>query len=320
MSIGAVVEPDGSLSEMEITPSTVMPTHRLSYHQADELLLSAEDNGAKLEIMALHNAAKRRSSYRDRNGAVSIDLPECNVHVTQLEGAEEEPIILVEPELTNSPSGSLVTEMMVMAGEVVGNFCNDNRIPVPYRCQADVVLPSQEDLANIPPGPCHEVAKRRRMTRSSTSTDAAGRHSGLGLEAYVQFTSPIRRYGDLLAHWQVKAFLRGSPCPYNAEELAGMLDSVQSQMQQVHKVDREIRNYWLSVYFQQRMGETWDATFLCWARQDVGMAQLLIESLGLEVVQRLDRPVSPGQMLRMQCTEVNLRQCTFKLEECKGTL
>ena len=53
--------------------------------------------GDKCDVCLLfaQNAAKRRSSYRDRNGAVSIDLPECNVHVTQLEGAEEEPIILV---------------------------------------------------------------------------------------------------------------------------------------------------------------------------------------------------------------------------------
>ena len=44
--------------------------------------------------------------------------------------------------------------------------------------------------------------------RSTLSTDGPASHAGLGLEAYVQSTSPIRRYSDLVAHWQVKAALR----------------------------------------------------------------------------------------------------------------
>ena len=45
---------------------------------------------------------------------------------------------------------------------------------------------------------------RSRMTRGVVHTDAPVPHAGLGLDAYVQVTSPIRRYNDLLAHWQLK--------------------------------------------------------------------------------------------------------------------
>ena len=45
----------------------------------------------------------------------------------------------------------------------------------------------------VPPGPCQAVMLRQRMTRSQTLTHAPLRHAGLGLDAYVQFTSPIRR-------------------------------------------------------------------------------------------------------------------------------
>lgn len=48
-----------------------------------------------------------------------------------------------------------------------------------------------------------QVAVRNRMTRSIMSTAAGTPHAALGLPAYVQFTSPIRRYTDLLAHYQV---------------------------------------------------------------------------------------------------------------------
>ena len=45
----------------------------------------------------------------------------------------------------------------------------------------------------MPPGPCQAVLLRMRMTRSVMATAVPLRHAGLGLEAYVQFTSPIRR-------------------------------------------------------------------------------------------------------------------------------
>ena len=77
-------------------------------------------------------------------------------------------------------------------------------LPLPYRSQAKVVLPSEEELAAVPEGPCRSVLLRSRMLRSLCATDEAQPHHGLGLPGYVQVTSPIRRYTDLLAHWQLK--------------------------------------------------------------------------------------------------------------------
>src|SRR5213080_839943 len=83
-------------------------------------------------------------------------------------------------------------------------------LALPYRGQAVPVLPTEEEMAGIPEGVCRAIAVRNRMTRSVVSTDpATARHAALGLPAYVQFTSPIRRYADLLAHYQVCA---KSPC------------------------------------------------------------------------------------------------------------
>ena len=64
-----------------------------------------------------------------------------------------------------------------------------------------------------------EMAKRSRMTAAHTGASPR-RHASLGLDAYCQFTSPIRRYGDVLAHRQLKAFLRGDPPPMDEAEMA----------------------------------------------------------------------------------------------------
>ena len=68
------------------------------------------------------------------------------------------------------------------------------QVPLPYRSQAKPVLPSDSELHSIPEGPCRAAAIRSRMTRGLVSASNVMKHSGLGLNAYVQTTSPIRRY------------------------------------------------------------------------------------------------------------------------------
>eukprot|EP00951_Prasinocladus_malaysianus_P026063 scaffold230201_cov45-Prasinocladus_malaysianus.AAC.1 len=252
MSISVVLNEDGSMDDVQVMPSTVNPLYRLTYHETDDLLRDVTSE-EEPELFALHNAALLRSQYRKRNGAVSIDLPDCKVVATFPDGVRSMPEVTVMPDRQeSSPSQVLVTEMMVLAGEAMARFCSEHKIPAPYRGQADPVLPSEDELNELPPGPCRAMALRRRMTRSVTATGSPGRHAGLGLDGYVQFTSPIRRYGDLLAHFQVKAFLRGEEPPYDPKELASIMSRVASQQQDINRLDRECRNYWLAVYFSQQ--------------------------------------------------------------------
>lgn len=81
---------------------------------------------------------------------------------------------------------------------------NEAGLALPYRGQAKAVLPPEEELAAVPEGACRDVLIRSRMVRGVCSTHAAVPHAGLGLPGYVQVTSPIRRYTDLVAHWQLK--------------------------------------------------------------------------------------------------------------------
>jgi exoribonuclease R len=60
-----------------------------------------------------------------------------------------------------------------------------------------------EEVQTIPEGPCRAIALRRFLGRAGMSFMKPMSHGGLGIPGYVQFTSPIRRYGDLLAHYQV---------------------------------------------------------------------------------------------------------------------
>uniref|UniRef100_A0A061RI81 Exoribonuclease II n=1 Tax=Tetraselmis sp. GSL018 TaxID=582737 RepID=A0A061RI81_9CHLO len=315
MSIGVVLDDSGAIEDVRVTPSIVRPAFRLSYYEADDLLrmVSADEEP---ELVALHEAARQRAQYREENGAISFSVPDCKVHVEFHDGCLDRPDIQVGPDgMDDSPSNITVKEMMVMAGEAVAMFCSMNNIHVPFRQQAAPVLPDDEEMFALPPGPCRAVALRRRMTRSTISVGPPGRHAGLGLDGYVQFTSPIRRYGDLLAHWQVKAFLRGEAPPFQPRELAEIMARVGLQMQDIGKLDRDVRNHWLAAFFQQRMDQTWSGLLMAWSRQEAGQAQVLIESLGLEIVQPVTRPAMPGEVLRLRCTEADIVRGTFRLEE-----
>jgi hypothetical protein len=77
-------------------------------------------------------------------------------------------------------------------GEAVGKLGEQHGIPLPYRGQEAPTLPDPATLATLPTVEARAFALKRRMTRS-TCTSSALPHASLGLQAYVQFTSPIRR-------------------------------------------------------------------------------------------------------------------------------
>ncbi|KAL4859933.1 putative ribonuclease [Chlorella vulgaris] len=326
VSVGMQLGADGELllDSVEVVPSRVAPARRLTYNDVDEMLAVCEqaDEQDLFELAAL---AALRQSYRMSCGAVEICMPESSLRV---QGAErEDPDVCLEQEdQYASPARMLVSEMMILAGEAVGELGRRLAVPLPYRGQAQPVLPDEEELAAVPPGPCQAILLRNRMTRSVTMTQLPVPHAGLGLAAYVQFTSPIRRqghtapawYGDLLAHWQLKAVLRGEQAPCDADQLTDIVEEVGSTVQRVQKLEREVEAYWVAEYFRQATksdaAATWDAMFLCWIRQDVGLGRVLLGGLGLETVMRINQPMQAGERLYVRCIHTDVRQGMYRLE------
>ena len=62
-----------------------------------------------------------------------------------------------------SPSRQLVAEMMILAGEIAGRYCQEHEIPVPFRGQPQPELPPDEELILLPAGPVRSCALLRVM-------------------------------------------------------------------------------------------------------------------------------------------------------------
>ncbi len=284
LSFGVVLDEDGGVLDYSIHPTLVKPTYRLTYDDVDEMLQLGIE--AEKEISQLAYWSKTRHQWRTTQGSINIKMPES---VIKVKDDDEITIELID----NSQSRLLVAEMMILAGEVAGNYCQENNIPVPFRAQPQPELPPEEELLLLPAGPVRFCALRRCMPRSEISTNPA-RHSSLALNTYTQVTSPIRRYTDLLTHFQLKAHLRGDELPFSREQIQEIIYSVTSLSQEANLVERQTNRYWILEFLRRNADEVWFGLVLRWLREDENLALILLEDLGLELPHRFERNVSLG--------------------------
>ncbi|MEL6442270.1 MAG: ribonuclease R family protein, partial [Cyanobacteria bacterium J06621_8] len=304
LSFGVILDEVGDIQEYEIHPSLIKPTYRLTYDDVDEMLQLGVQN--EPEIADLAKISYLRRDWRKSQGSIQIKMPESMIKVKD----DEVTIELID----SSPSRQLVAEMMILAGQVGGKYGLENNLPLPYRGQPQPELPSEEELLKLPAGPTRFCALRSCMPRSETSMSPI-RHACLGLASYVQVTSPIRRYTDLLSHFQIKAHLAGAELPFSREELQEIVYSVGSSSYEAMLVERQTNRYWGLEYLRRNSECVWDVIVLRWLREDENLGLILIEDLGMELPHRFDRPVTLGERLEMQVTRADPQRDEVRLRE-----
>ncbi|CAI0471824.1 unnamed protein product [Linum tenue] len=235
VTVSVVLTPDGwlfllltillcwctSIAEYSVDNSIIKPTYMLTYESASELLnLNLEE---EVELRILSEAAALRLRWRRQQGAVDTQNIETRIKVVNPDDPEPSINLYVENQADHAMR--LVTEMMVLCGEVIATFGSQNNIPLPYRGQPQSNI-DVSAFAHLPEGPVRTAAIIKILRAAEIDFRKPIRHGILGLPGYVQFTSPIRRYLDLLAHYQVKAFLRGDSPPFSAGQLEGAAASV----------------------------------------------------------------------------------------------
>jgi exoribonuclease II len=304
LSFGVILDEAGGVSEYQITASTIKPTYRLTYEDVDEMLQLGIQNEPEVEAIA--KLGKLRHQYRQSQGSINISMPEASIKVVD----DDIQITIVE----DSPARQLVAEMMIMTGEVAARYGNAHDIPLPYRGQPQPELPSDEELLLLPPGPVRFSAIRRCMPKSEMGLSPV-RHSSLGLDYYCQATSPIRRYTDMLVHFQLKAHLRGDRVPFDAEHLGGILQVIMNTSYEGTLMERQTNRYWALEYLGRCKDQSWDALMLRWLREDEDLGLVLLEELGLEFAMRFNRWIAPGDRLQVQVSFVDPRQDTIHFKE-----
>ena len=155
-------------------------------------------------------------------------------------------------------------------------------------------------------------ALRRSLKASHQSTNP-GPHAGLGLSLYVQATSPLRRYLDLVVHQQLQAHIRGEPM-LNNQALIERIGAAEAIRKDVRWAERQSNEHWVLVYLLQNPG--WVGEGLVVDRRG-RQALILIPELGLEtrIYQRSELDLD--STIRLELEDVNLAQlrANFRLVE-----
>ncbi|MEM1169804.1 MAG: ribonuclease R family protein [Cyanobacteria bacterium P01_H01_bin.35] len=306
LSFGILLDETGAVIDYTIHASLIKPTYRLTYDDVDEMLqLKIKPEP---EIHALNDWAKQRFKWRQSQGSISIYMPESVIKVKN-EGEE----ITVEV-LDDSPSRQLVAEMMILAGEVGAKYGQEHNLPLPYRSQPQPELPPESELMLLPAGPVRSTAMRRCMPKSEMGTIPA-RHASLALETYVQVTSPIRRYSDLLAHFQIKANLRGDPLPFTPDQMQEMVMSLVPAVKEASSVERFTNRYWGLEYLRRNSDEVWQALIIRWLKEEINLGLVLLEELGLELAMRFGRSVEVGDRLEVKVAYADPRKDEIVFQE-----
>jgi exoribonuclease-2 len=286
LSLGLDLNASGEVGRIEIAPSWVRVT-RLTYEQAEERL--GEEPFRSLLRIAQGYAAQRRE-----NGSVEIDLPEAIVRV-------EGDAVVIRP-VAPLQSRVLVENAMILAGEAIAHFGQEHGIPLPHATQeAPDEHESGEGLAGM-------FALRKSMQRSQFKT-APAPHSGLGLPAYVQVTSPLRRYLDLVVHQQIRAFLRGAQ-PLSTAQILERIGAVEAMTGPMRQAEQLSVRHWTLVYLLQHPGWRGEAVLVETRRLN---GKFIIPGLAMETQVHLpdELPIGSEVVLKLRSVDLPRLEARF---------
>lgn len=293
---------DGSVAHHELVRSWIRPTYRLTYSDGDALIDLAPPE--EPDLAQLQRLLERRRRWREAQGALSMEQSEGRI---RCKGGHAE-LEITDP----SPARALVAEAMILTGSVVAAHAAELGLAMPFRGQPASELPPESELQALPDGPVRHAALRRCLSRGSTSA-AVSPHFSLGLPAYVQVTSPIRRYADLVAQRQLAASLAGQE-PLEATQMEELLEELDPVIREGIQISREDQRHWQQVWFEQHRGERWQAIFLRWLRPQDRLALVHLEALAMDQAVRAPESCQPGDALTVQVQQVDSLSDLLRLE------
>ena len=226
---------DGRTTLQGIKQQAIDIETNYTYEEADELIETQETFWGTfsryLEAVRL---------LRLEEGA--LDFPHQEVEIKTQDAIQ---ITLVD---RNTAANRLIEELAVLVNQTSGAFFCQNQIPALYRTQT-------YDILQEPPE--GEPFKRSdvRLASTQTSTIPAA-HQALGCLNYVQNTSPIRRFSDLVMQSQMTHFLQHQTPLFDEDTLIGYMPQIDTRQRAYNSATKDLETHWKFKYLKQHEGET----------------------------------------------------------------
>ena len=242
MSFAFQLSINGEKKFRGIDLSVVHVEENMTYDQADEAIAQGLSFWPTLSNCCLALRQKRVEG-----GALDFMRQEVKIDIRDPER------IAIVPLDRNTAANELVEELAILVNQAVGEFFYERQCPGIYRVQSPY-----EKVGEAPAGepltPQHFIIEPVRL---STVPE---RHAGLGCDHYIQATSPIRRFSDLVSQLQLNRLVTGEALFFPEEQLMGWAEQIQNVQRMYGRAEREIEDYWKYQYLRQQQGELFVAT------------------------------------------------------------
>jgi ribonuclease R len=282
-----LIAKNGALKASRFYPAVMRSAARLTYNQAYEALFEGrpaarEELGPLVgKLLPLVDVYKALLKARGRRGALDFDAAEAEFVIDSSERVKA-----IEMRVRND-AHRLIEECMIMANVATAQELSRKRTPTLYRVHGkpeeiklerlqttlhalgvDVQIPETvttrdlqaitKRLGSSEARPFIESLVVRAMPQAVYQPTNIG-HFGLALTHYAHFTSPIRRYPDLVVHRTLKALIGapgGSAVQYGDDELEVMGEANSKLEKRADEADRYVATFLKCTYLRERIGQT----------------------------------------------------------------
>jgi ribonuclease R len=280
------VDANGVVGKYEFYPSVMLSKARMTYTKVSDMLENPQGETANeyahvmLHVQNLYALFKAMLVQRQKRGAIEFETVE-----TMMMFNDDGKIDRIVPTSRNE-AHKIIEECMLAANVCAANFLTSKKHTAIYRVHQGPTeeklellrtfmaefgfgvgggdKPHAKDYAKLmnqikgrPDEQLLQTVLLRSMQQAVYSPDNQG-HFGLAYEAYTHFTSPIRRYPDLLVHRAIKAAVKGET--YKAKDWEALGTHCSMTERRADDASRDVTNWLKCYYMQDKVGEIFDGT------------------------------------------------------------
>ncbi len=291
LSVFLDVNGDGEIVASRFSRSIIHSRRRFTYEEAEDILAGAASSDSEIDTMlhSMAECAEAMHTCRMRRGAIDLDLPELEIELDD----SGEPVSLRRK--SRLRTHRLIEEFMLAANEAVARELERHNsdaqplaflyrihlkpdadavdamatklLPLGYRIAVDTdgIRPATiQALINQAAGSAEQALVNllvlRSMQQARYSERKAG-HFGLASSSYTHFTSPIRRYPDLVVHRALCALLDRTTAKLPSHErLAGVAEHCSHQERRAVDAERDITAAATVMIMRAHIGREFDGT------------------------------------------------------------
>ncbi len=272
-TISAVIElnEDGSIHNYEIMEAIIKPKYQLTYEDANEIL-ELEPNEER-ELVEIKNLLKRSIAFRKKQGAIIFDSPNSKIRL------HKNKIIITKVE--KSISQIIVAEAMILMGYVTSMFLHQNDLAAVYRIQK-INCNVHEILQKFKDSEIKYILLKQYIGRSYI-TIKPGKHESLGLSLYVQSTSPLRRYLDLIIQRQVYNKINNYK-PLSINLVSKIIDYSKNRQTENNNIFKNDKYKYLTLFFKNENKPIYKIIFVKWINHKRNIALVFFPEYSLEIL------------------------------------